>query len=406
MGGIMIACNNDDNGNGNDDDGSVIVTQAEVVANYANIVYQNYLDSYNSALTMQTAINAFVDTPSEELFTAAKTAWLDAREPYGQSEVFRGSNGPVDTEESANAPWTINNEGQMNAWPMDESYVDYVEAGTEPYAGDFNSIISDTDFEITEQSIAAANEGGAIGDEKAISTGWHAIEFLLWGQDNTSPSEVMPGQRAYTDYTTADNADRRGQYLRVATELLIADLKDLVDTWNEGGAYRRVFEGLEDATALQQALTGAFFIAGDELSGERMLVAVDSTDGIDGLGQEDEHSCFSDNTHRDIVTNALGVYNVVFGKYNSIEGASFYDLVMQADATQAAALKSAADDAIAKVNAISGLATNNNQPFDLLITQESVDNGQNGPVIEAANALINLADEISASASTIDINLM
>ena len=175
---------------------------------------------------------------------------------------------------------------------------------------------------------------------------------------------------------------------------------DLVNTWAVGGAYRTVFENLDTDTALQQAINGAFFIAGDELSSERMIAPVDSTDGINGLGQEDEHSCFSDNTNRDVFANAQGVINVIYGSYGSIEGASFYDLVNQEDAAQALALQAAATDAMTKVNIVG----NNAQPFDYLITQETSDD-LSGPVMQAVEALFTLADEISASASVIGINL-
>ena len=284
---------------------------------------------------------------------------------------------------------------------MEEALVDYVAIGTEGEGAgtyDFN-IISDTSIAINAASISSYNEFE--NNEASVTTGWHAIEFLLWGQDNTLPSENLAGQRQFTDYTTADNADRRGQYLSVVTELLISDLLDLVNTWNTGGTYRMVFDNLEENVAITQFVFGAFFIAGDELSGERMFVAVDSDGGIGGLGQEDEHSCFSDNTNRDVFANAKGVYNVIFGEYGSINGVSFYDLVVEADAVQGQKLLDAGNEAMAKATVVG----NNSQPFDLLITQESVDNGQIGPIIESARALEDWANEISASASAIGINL-
>ena len=384
---------------GNDDDATTeninVVSKTDVTTNYGNIVYQTYLDSYNSAVDMQTSINAFVTTPNQVNFDLAKTAWLDAREFYGLTEAFRECNGPVDTESDA---WSLGTEGQMNAWPIDESYIDYVAAGTEDYANDYDSIIGDDSITIDQSTITGLNED--IND-KSISTGWHAIEFLLWGQDNTMPVDDLPGTRAFTDYTTADHADRRALYLQTATNLLVNDLNALTTTWSPGGTYRVVFDNLSDDIALTQLINGAFFIAGNELSYERIFTPVDSTDGIGGLGQEDEHSCFSDNTHRDIYANAKGVYNVVFGDYNAITGASFYDLVKQANPTQAATLKAAAENAMDKVNAIG----NNTQPFDYLITLESSTDSNFGIVMQSVQALQDWADEISASADAIGISL-
>ncbi|MBA6314579.1 imelysin family protein [Cellulophaga baltica] len=388
---FVFACSNDDDNNVSSNDA---ITAASVVENYANLVYESYSDSYDSAVLMQTAITTFTETPTEDNFTAAKDAWLSAREYYGQTEAYRETNGPIDTEGES---WSIGNEGQMNAWPIDESYIDYVLTGTESYAGDYNSIIGDETYTITEEALAGSNEGV---DDKSISTGWHAIEFLLWGQDNTAPAEDLPGQRSYTDYTTAENADRRAQYLTVVTNLLVNDLNDLVSTWSEGGTYRTVFEALDTETALQQAINGAFFIAGDELSSERMIAPVDSTDGIDASGQEDEHSCFSDNTQRDVYANAQGVLNVIYGSYGTINGASFIDLVKQTDPAQAATLEAAAS----LVATRAALIGDNAQPFDYLITQETSDN-TDGPVMQCVVALFDLANEISASASVLGINL-
>lgn len=399
---LLFNCSNDDNNTTNP---TTAITKRQVIDAYATIVYENYSNALTDAQTFQTTVTTFTTTPNEANFTAAKNAWLSARESYGTTEAFRECNGPVDTDQSASTPWGIGNEGQLNAWPIDESYIDYVAAGTEPYAGTYGAgnIINDTSITIDIATLTDPNTfgGNESQNDKSISTGWHAIEFLLWGQDNSAPTDNMTGQRPFTDYTTATNADRRKQYLNVVTQLLVNDLQALVNTWNSGGTYETVFASLDEDVALRQLINGAFFIAGDELSSERIIAPVDSTDGINGSGQEDEHSCFSDNTHRDIFANAKGVYNVVFGEYGSISGASFYDLVKQVDETQAQKLKDAADEAMLKVNAVA----NNAQPFDYLITLESSTDTTLGVVMQSVKALQDWADEISASATVIGINL-
>ncbi|WP_346882268.1 imelysin family protein [uncultured Algibacter sp.] len=392
---VLVACSNDDDNNAIPENQ---VTKAEVLTNYANIVYQSYLDSYNGAVSVQTAVNTFLATKNEVNYNAIKTAWLAAREPYGQTEAYRFASGPIDEE---GEPWSIANEGQMNAWPLEEAIIDYVSEDSRVQgAGIFSfNIISDASITIDESSVISFNEYE--NNESAVTTGWHAIEFLLWGQDNTNPADDKPGVRTFTDYTTEANADRRGEYLKIATDLLVKDLNDLVTTWNVGGAYRTVFNDLDENTALQQIITGPFTMVGDELSSERMLAPVKNTGGLNGWGQEDEHSCFSDNTHRDIFTNAQGSYNVIFGKYDTISGASFYDLVKQANPEQAQILKNSADEAMAKVAVI----VNNDKPFDYLITKEEADDTNKGPVLQAVDALMDLGNEISASASAIGINL-
>ncbi|WCC43783.1 imelysin family protein [Tenacibaculum finnmarkense] len=248
---------------------------------------------------------------------------------------------------------------------------------------------------ITEELLIGKNEGV---NDKSISTGWHAIEFLLWGQDETNPKELKVGQRSVTDYTTLENKDRRKKYLNVVTAILVKDLKTLADTWAKGGAYHKVFMALSEEQALINIISGPFFLANEELSEERMIKPVDLTDGIDECGQEDEHSCFSDNTHRDVLMNAQGIVNVLFGKYSTISGASVYDLVKQKDAKLAATFKSISDAMMSKMKDIDTKA-NNKKPFDLLLLEESITNP--GAIIAAGSALKSFGGNISEVATKV-----
>ena len=132
---------------------------------------------------MQSAIGRFIKAPSAEGLDKTRQAWRDAREFYGQTEDFRFYGGPIDDE---NGP-----EGQINAWPLDEAYVDYVEG--KPTAG----LVNNTQVKITKAALIDANERGG---EENISAGWHAVEFLLWGQDL---SATGPCNRSYEYYVTA-----------------------------------------------------------------------------------------------------------------------------------------------------------------------------------------------------------
>ena len=267
-----------------------------VVGHYATLVHATYSDTLAATQAMQTAIAAFVKSPSAEGLAEARTRWLAAREFYGQTEAFRFYGGPVDDD---NGP-----EGRMNAWPMDEAYVDAVEG--KPKSG----LINNPKFKITKANLAKFNERGG---EENISTGWHAIEFLLWGQDR---SETGPGDRQFTDYVDgqAPNANRRRQYLSVSTALLVDDLTAITAQWAPGAKnYRAKFEkgGKE---SVRKIIVGLGSLSRGELAGERMEVALNSQD------QEDEHSCFSDNTHRDIVNNAQGIQNVWLGQFKRADG--------------------------------------------------------------------------------------
>ena len=269
-------------------------TVQQVVAHYADIVHANYEDSYRRAVVLQNALQTLTDRPSAASLEAAKNAWKRARIPYGQTEAFRFYGGPID---DADGP-----EGQLNAWPMDESYVDYVQGN--PCAG----IINDPNAPITREHLLALNEQGG---EENVSLGYHAIEFLLWGQDLSADG---PGERPVSDYV---DAPRRVQYLHTVAAQLVGDLQSLVDEWapHQNGNFRTAFLAQDPNEALRQILVGIGTLSRSELAGERMAVALESRD------QEDEHSCFSDNTHVDIVRNAQGIQNVVEGRYVRSNGA-------------------------------------------------------------------------------------
>ncbi|WP_116789821.1 imelysin family protein [Flavobacterium psychrotrophum] len=314
LGLLTTACSDDDSKKDNN------VTKKAVVENYAKIVYQNYKDALDDAAELETAINTFTTTPTQANFDAAKTKWKEARESYGTTEAFRFANGPIDNDIEYEAP-----EGLINAWPLDEAYIDYVNDTNSPdYQGGIINRPADYPT-INKNLLVDLNEGE---DEKSISTGYHAIEFLLWGQDLTAPAENKPGLRAFTDYTTATNADRRKAYLNAAADLLTDHLTYLVDEWKEGGDYRTKFLALPEDKALQNIYLGIVTLASSELPIERMSVALENGD------QEDEHSCFSDNTHRDIALNLKGIINVYKGEYGNISGASLEDLVKKANKDQ------------------------------------------------------------------------
>jgi len=322
------------------------ISKKEVVENYANIVFANYQDAHTHALALRQEIKSFIESPTESGFQKAKEAWLLARESYGQTEAFRFYGGPIDGE---NGP-----EGQLNAWPLDEAYIDYVESEASTNANIINS--PEKYPEITTELIASMNEKGS---ETNVSSGYHAIEFLLWGQDLSDGPGA--GKRKYTDYiegeeATALNAQRRKTYLLETTNLLIKDLKSVIVEWEPNQQNYRASFISNPAKSIEKIVSGLGKLSKGELAGERMFVAYDLR------SKEDEHSCFSDNTHRDIIANATGIQNVYLGKYksfngDSINGPAVYDLVKQQDEALAEELK----DTIAK-----GIAESKNiiPPFD------------------------------------------
>jgi len=310
--------------------------KTDVLANYANIAAAKYGDSLITAQRLQDAVNAFVADPSAENLTAARHAWFAARVPYQQTEVYRFGNPIVDD-------W----EGKVNALPLDEGLIDYVDAS---YGGPsdenefaalnvvasptFSLSGTDTDASAITPEFLSETLHEADGVEANVATGYHAIEFLLWGQDLNGHG-AGAGNRPWTDYgmeadCTNDNCDRRGEYLIAATDLLVSDLEWMTAQWAEGGAARTELTADTDA-GLVAILTGMGSLSYGEQADERMRLGLMLND------PEEEHDCFSDNTHNSHYYDGLGIQNVYLGEYvrvdgSMVSGASLADMVAAADA--------------------------------------------------------------------------
>jgi putative iron-regulated protein len=320
-----------------------LADKAAVVENYANIAEAKYHDSLITAKALQTAVNAFVAAPSHATLATAKTAWLASRVPYQQTEVYRFGNAIVDD-------W----EGKVNAWPLDEGLIDYVD-GSYGGATDENeyavlNVVANPSFTLSGTTIDASvitpvllegelHEADEV--ESNVATGYHAVEFLLWGQDLNGHG-TGAGNRPWSDYASGDactggNCDRRAEYLTAATDLLVSDLEWMNAQWKSGGDARASLTADLDA-GIATILTGMGSLSYGEQAGERMKLGVMLND------PEEEHDCFSDNTHNSHFYDGLGVQNVYLGSYTRIDGSvvsgeSLSSLVAAANADIDTALK-------------------------------------------------------------------
>lgn len=277
-----------------EDHSALVATCRRAAEHYAAIAFSSYSDSRDKALALQKHLEDFVADPNERGLVAAKEAWLSSRKPYLQTEVFRFYAGPIDDDKGL--------EPLINGWPLDEFYIDYVRGA--PKAGIINSPLQFP--KITPDLLQRHNEQAG---ETAITCGFHAIEFLLWGQDFSVDS---PGKRPLSDFTSSVHADRRGHYLLACGELLVRHLNRVLKEWAPDSAnnYRTRFLADDPRRSLWYAVYGMRTFAGKELAGERLLVAWDTQ------AQEDEHSCFSDNTLNDLRYDALGLKNIFEGLYH------------------------------------------------------------------------------------------
>ncbi len=325
------------------------VEPAEVVARYADLAAAKYGDSLITARALQGAVAALIAAPSDETLTAARDAWKAARAPYQQTEAFRFGNAVVDD-------W----EGRVNSWPLDEGLIDYVAVGSavneENAQAGLNVIatpkftLSGTEVDATTitPELISSTLHEADGIEANVASGYHAIEFLLWGQDlnGTGPGA---GARPYTDFAAGDactggNCDRRAAYLTAATDLLVSDLTYISDAWAKDGAARALVTADPNAGLLAM-LTGMGSLSYGELGGERMKLGLMLND------PEEEQDCFSDNTYNSHYYDGVGIRDVYLGRYTRVDGSemtgpSLSDLVASKDAAVDSQLKAELDASV------------------------------------------------------------
>jgi putative iron-regulated protein len=351
---------------------------------------------------------------------------LISRESYGQTEAFRLSNGPIDAEEG----WVADSygalEGQLNAWPLDENMIDYtIDADGKRTSGNiidtvgkFNPGGEDSTVvdvtKITVDAITALNENGG---EANVATGYHAIEFLLWGQDQDysnflkdgiTSGPLTAGNRLLSDFTSDKDAPRRLAYLQAAANKIVADLEVIKGAWNKdingtNGLYRAAFLGnltgdeaaknIDSKEALKQVIAGLGVFIKSELANERIAVAVLTP------SEEDEHSCFSDNTHRDILTNYLGFKNLLTSTYNGKKyGVALIDAVDSDSKSRITKLMSSVE---AKINSIDEIAKTK-EHFDYQIKPTS---SQAKVIVKLKNEMRKLGDEMVTVAKANGISL-
>ncbi len=299
---------------------NVAMGSQAVLKTYADIAEAVYEDSLDTAKVLKSAVNQFINNPTEYNHQNAKDAWLAARVPYQQSEVYRFGNAVVDD-------W----EGKVNAWPLDEGLIDYVDASSYGRQSDENenyvsNVIANKSIKINGKNVSIsritkqliAEQLHEIGGVEAnVATGYHAIEFLLWGQDLNGTASGS-GKRPASDFSrsncTNGNCDRRIQYLRVATNLLIDDLEEMASKWRMNGSARNELMNGGTKRGLTAMVTGLGSLSYGELAGERIQLGLMLHD------PEEEHDCFSDNTHNSHYYDLIGMINVYTGRYVGVNG--------------------------------------------------------------------------------------
>ncbi len=377
----------------------------DIMKNYGDLAEAMYSDALTKAKDLDKSIDAFLAAPSTETLAAARDAWKASRVPYMQTEGFRFGNKVVDD-------W----EGEVNSWPLDEGLIDYVDKDSYGDSKEENplytaNIIANKKFRLGPKMLDAskidkkviAKLNSALDVESNVGTGYHAIEFLLWGQDlhGTGPGA---GERPASDYDlkscTHGNCDRRRDYLKAASGLLVDDLEEMAGDWKPDGKARKALSAGDESVQLATVLTGLGSLSYGELAGERMKLGVLLHD------PEEEHDCFSDNTHNSHYYDQVGMMEIWNGKYDGatpVSGPSIAELA-RAKAPDAA---KRVDDAMAvtleKIKAIKVKADSGEMAYDQMLAAGN-DVG-NKMILDAVDALVSQARAIEAVVAGLNLKV-
>ena len=374
----------------------------DVLKTYSDIAEATYGDSLEAAKALRAAIEKLVQSPSNDTLDAARKAWIAARVPYMQTEAFRFGNPVVDG-------W----EGHVNSWPLDEGLIDYAADAygsdnpeNEYYAA---NVIAHKSLKIAGQTVDTStidekllrslHEAGGV--EANGATGYHAIEFLLWGQD-LNGTEPGAGNRPATDYDlkacTNGNCDRRIAYLTTVTDMLITDLGWMVKQWGDNGEARKVITQ-DEKVGLTAVFTGLGSLSYGELAGERMKLGLMIHD------PEEEQDCFSDNTHNSHYGDVIGIRNVYFASYKRTDGSvvsgpSVSDLVKDKSPETDTQVRAALDKTLSKMTALVERAEKV-EHYDQMI---GLGNTEGNAVIQAGiDALVAQAKELERAIAVLDL---
>ncbi|MET0481357.1 MAG: imelysin family protein [Aestuariivirgaceae bacterium] len=353
--------------------GAQAQSPGEVIKTYTTIAQAMYEDSHSAAEKLSQAIDRLLAKPSPETLQEARKAWIESRVPYQQTEGYRFGNKVVDD-------W----EGKVNAWPLDEGLIDYVQVSSYGEKSDENplyraNVIASQSIRIGSEVVDASTIDKALLEklheaqevEANVARGYHAIEFLLWGQDlnGTGPGA---GNRPASDYDekncTGGNCDRRRAYLKAASDLLVDDLAEMAASWKEGGEAQKALVAKGDDGALATMLTGLGSLSYGELAGERIKLGLILRD------PEEEHDCFSDNTQNSHYYDEVGMKSIWTGSYTRtdgsvVKGASLADLAAAKAPDAKAKLDQAFASTLAKMTVMKETADSGRMAYDQMLAE-------------------------------------
>jgi putative iron-regulated protein len=176
----------------------------------------------------------------------------------------------------------------------------------------------------------------------------------------------------------------------------------MAENWQAGGAARKELEAKGEAGGLATILTGLGSLSYGELAGERMKLGLLLHD------PEEEHDCFSDNTHNSHYYDQAGMVAIWNGSYtrvdgSKVEGPGIADLAAERTGDAKAKVDALLADTTAKLKAIKDSADGGAMAYDQMLAEG---NEKGAAMVQAAvDALVAQTRGIEAVVGGIGVEI-
>ena len=308
----------------------------ESLLSAANLyAYSQLSETLNKAQELEGLITAFLHQPNPGSLEETQKAWVDTYHSYLTVDFFYSIprfEKPQHHEDGDT--YKILHE-QLDSWPIEAGYVDYLPLY--PLSG----IINDLTLKMSTQDIISQH---GFSDQRFASIGFHPMEFLLFGLNGQrSAKDFIPQENRFeivdidnkthaasntqTSKTARENTEEKGElaneanhshandiglepqnhnrrreFLRLLSTILVKDLRKLVDRWEPArGYYAKQWRQPQRAKNVQQIYQVSLNTLQEELLNKHFHPLLNEVE------LEDLRSPFSSNDSANILAILQGI---------------------------------------------------------------------------------------------------
>ncbi|MDA0687213.1 MAG: hypothetical protein O2948_01105 [Proteobacteria bacterium] len=278
----------------------------ELMGVYLNRIDVDLADASNNFQLFSAEVETFLQEPSEERLNALRDSWLEVHNSYEATAIHRFFADEVLDEQQALILFDL--QYQLDHWPILPGYIDYV--GDYPESGIVN------DMTVPLETVVLREKHGEF-DISEASTGFHVLEFMLWGENGDGS-----GLRPYSDYLAATtlsaqqradglqlfelSPNRRRDFLTLNAALLEDDFQALVNAWSANSVnYRARIDTTRAEQLLMDLLNAITGMFSDELM-VRTLYPM-----LNGEFDESLPAIYSDSSPATVSAQLAGLENLL-----------------------------------------------------------------------------------------------